>query len=129
MRWKATTFSHVLERGDYRSEHVACVTLDGLWVLLHRWIVEVYTREYRRGSVQGVPVKLWERAMEKGFVPRLPANREALAVLLSRRAVRTVHRYGIELEGLLYQDARLELAPLLWSLQWLELRRKKNVFT
>jgi putative transposase len=102
-----TTFSHVLERGDYRSEHVACVTLDGLWVLLHRWIVEVYTREYRRGSVQGVPVKLWERAMEKGFVPRLPANREALTVLLSRRAVRTVHRYGIELEGLLYQDARL----------------------
>jgi Mu transposase, C-terminal len=45
--------------------------------------------------------------MEKGFVPRLPANREALTVLLSRRAVRTVHRYGIELEGLLYQDARL----------------------
>lgn len=102
-----TTFSHVLQRGDYRSEHVACVTLDGLWVLLHRWIVEVYTREYRRGSVQGVPVKLWEQATERGFVPRLPANREALAVLLSRRAVRTVHRYGIELEGLLYQDARL----------------------
>lgn len=102
-----TTFSHVLQRGDYRSEHVACVTLDGLWVLLHRWIVEVYTREYRRGSVQGVPVKLWEQAIERGFVPRLPANREALAVLLSRRAVRTVQRYGIELEGLLYQDERL----------------------
>ncbi|GHO60843.1 hypothetical protein KSB_93180 [Ktedonobacter robiniae] len=30
-----TTFSHFLERGDYQSQHHACITLDKLWELLH----------------------------------------------------------------------------------------------
>jgi len=110
-----TTFSHFLERGEYESQKHACITLDRLWELLHLWIVDVYTQEvhsgvggYPRGK--GVPARLWQRALEEQFVPRLPPSRHDLLVLLTRTTKRKVHHYGIEFEHLLYQSAAL--APL-----------------
>ncbi len=101
-----TSFSNFLVRGDYNPAKYACITLDGLWYLLHKWTVDVYTRDKHRG-VGGVPVKLWERALERDFVPRLPANRNELAILLSRIESRVIQSTGIEFENLWYQDTRL----------------------
>ncbi len=101
-----TSFSNFLVRGDYDPAKHACVTLDGLWYLLHKWIVDVYTREGHRG-IGGVPAKLWERALGQDFVPRLPASRKELAVLLSRVDSRVIQSRGIEFENLWYQDPRL----------------------
>jgi putative transposase len=69
-----TTFSNFLVRGDYDPSKHACVTLNGLWYLLHKWIVDVYTQEAHRG-IGGVPAKIWERGLNRDFVPRLPASR------------------------------------------------------
>jgi len=105
-----TTFSNFLVRGDYDPAKHACVTLDGLWYLLHKWIVDVYTRDGHKGiggSLGGVPAKLWERALGRDFVPRLPASRNELAVLLSRVESHVIHSRGIEFEHLWYQDTRL----------------------
>ncbi|GHO60593.1 Mu transposase C-terminal domain-containing protein [Ktedonobacter robiniae] len=107
-----TTFSHFLERGDYQSQHHACITLDKLWELLHLWIVDVYTQEVHRGvgghpRGKGIPARLWEQALEEHFVPRLPPSRNDLLVLVSRTATRTIHHYGIEFEQLRYQDPKL----------------------
>jgi hypothetical protein len=66
----------------------------------------VYTREPHRG-IGGVPAKLWERALGKDFVPRLPPSRNDLAVLLSRIESRVIQNTGIEFENLWYQDTRL----------------------
>ena len=101
-----TSFSNFLVRGDYDPAKHACVTLDGLWYLLHKWIVDVYTRDKHRG-IGGVPAKLWERALERDFVPRLPASRDELAILLSRIESRVIQSAGIEFENLWYQDSRL----------------------
>jgi putative transposase len=101
-----TSFSNFLVRGDYDPAKHACVTLDGLWYLLHKWIVDVYTRDKHRG-IGGVPAKLWERALERDFVPRLPASRNELAILLSRIESRVIQSTGIEFENLWYQDSRL----------------------
>jgi len=112
-----TTFSHFLERGDYDSRSHACITLEGLWFLLHHWIVDIYAQSWRRGgrgsfrpNSQGVPAKLWERALEENFVPRLPASREELLVLLGRTEERILEPTGIEFEGLFYNGHHL--APL-----------------
>jgi putative transposase len=107
-----TTFSHFLERGDYHSEHHACITLDRLWELLHLWIVDVYTQEVRSGvgghpRGKGIPAILWQQALEGQFVPRLPPSRNDLLVLISRTTKRILHHYGIEFEQLLYQDHQL----------------------
>lgn len=101
-----TTFSNFMVRGDYDPAKHACVTLDGLWYLLHKWIVDVYTRNSHRG-IGGVPAKLWERALGRDFVVRLPPSRNELAVLLSRVESRIIENRGIEFENLWYQDPRL----------------------
>ncbi len=106
-----TTFSNFLVRGDYDPAKHACVTLDGLWYLLHKWIVDDYTRDGHKGLegkvIGGVPAKIWERALGRDFVPRLPASRNELAVLLSRVESRVIQSNGIEFEYLWYQDGRL----------------------
>jgi Integrase core domain. len=107
-----TTFSHFLERGDYDSQKHACITLDRLWELLHVWIVDVYTQEIHSGigghpRGKGIPARLWQRALDEQFVPRLPPSRNDLLVLVSRTTTRTLHHYGIEFEHLLYQDPNL----------------------
>ena len=101
-----TTFSNFLERGDYDPAKHACITLNGLWYILHKWVVDVYTREPHR-RIGGVPAKLWERALGKDFVPRLPPSRNDLAVLLSRIESRVIQNTGIEFENLWFQDTRL----------------------
>jgi len=101
-----TSFSNFLARGDYDPAKHACITLNGLWYILHKWIVDVYTRDKHRG-IGGVPAKLWERALGRDFVPRLPASRDELAVLLSRIESRVIQNTGIEFENLWYQDPRL----------------------
>jgi putative transposase len=101
-----TTFSSFLERGDYDPAKHACITLNGLWYIFHKWVVDVYTRKPHRG-VGGVPAKLWERALGKDFVPRLPPSRYDLAILLSRIESRVIQNTGIEFENLWYQDTRL----------------------
>jgi putative transposase len=105
-----TTFSDFWKRGDYDPTKHACITLDGLWYLIHKWIVDIYTREPHKGIgglSGGVPAKLWERALGRDFVPRLPASRNELAVLLSRVESRIIQSNGIEFENLWYQDNRL----------------------
>lgn len=114
-----TTFSNFLERGDYDSSKHACITLDGLWYLLHKWIVDIYTQKGRRGF--GVPARLWERACEKDFVPRLPQSRYELTVLLSRTASRGIENSGVQFENLFYPDTRL--APIRRELKK-QLKRK-----
>jgi putative transposase len=101
-----TSFSNFLARGDYDPAKHACITLNGLWYILHKWIVDVYTRESHKG-IGGVPAKLWERALGKDFVPRLPPSRNELAILLSRMEGRVIQNTGIEFENLWYQDSRL----------------------
>ncbi len=109
-----TTFSNFLVRGDYDPAKHACITLNRLWYLLHKWIVDIYTRDGHKGLegkvLGGVPAKIWERALGRDFVPRLPASRNELAVLLSRIESRVIQTNGIEFEYLWYQDSRL--APL-----------------
>ena len=120
-----TSFSNFLVRGDYDPTKHACVTLDGLWYLLHKWVVDVYTRKSHRG-VGGVPAKLWERALERDFFPRLPPSRKQLAILLSRVEDRVVQSTGIEFENLQYQDSRFsDLRGRLLTLS----RKKKSLRT
>jgi putative transposase len=98
-----TTFSNFLVRGDYDPKQHSCITLDGLWRMLHLWIVDIYTQKWHRG-VGGVPARIWQRALEQNFVPRLPASREELLVLLSRIQTRKLWHYGIEFENIIYQS-------------------------
>ncbi len=60
-----TTFSNVLERGDYDSLRHACISLEGFMQLLHIFLLDEYAIDWHDGVGKngGVPMKLWEESM------------------------------------------------------------------
>jgi putative transposase len=104
-----TTFSNVSRRSDYDSVKEACVSLNDIDQLIHKFLVDFYAERFSKG-IRAIPARAWERAIAAGFLPRLPASLEELRIILSRVEQRTVAHYGIELWGLRYNCAAL--APL-----------------
>lgn len=118
-----TTFSNILDLGDYDPSKHACISLAGFMELLHVFLLDVYAQEWHEGvggGSGGIPAKLWEESMKDGFVPCLHHDADEMRILLYNSERRTVGRSGIDYEALCYQDSVL-LAPLRERLQ----KRKK----
>ncbi len=104
-----TTFSNTTKRSDYDSVKEACICLEDVDQLIHKFLVDFYAERFSKG-IRAIPARAWQRAIVAGFLPRLPSSLEELRIILSRVEQRTVARYGIELWGLRYNCAAL--APL-----------------
>ena len=96
-----TTFSNIKERGDYDSAGQACITLGDLKQILHIFLLDIYAERFHEG-LHGVPARQWERAIENGFLPRVPASSEELLILLGQTTTRKLQPQGIEWEGIFY---------------------------
>lgn len=96
-----TTFSNFLEKGDYKSEKQALITLNELEKALNVFIVDDYCEKYHRG-LGGIPARRWESALQNNFFPRLPVDKDTLGIMLGRVDFRTVQRYGIEFDSIRY---------------------------
>jgi len=102
-----TTFSNVLERGEYDAEGMACISLARFREILHVYLLDVYGQEWNRG-VGGVPAQRWAAAVAGGWTPALHHDAEEMRLLLGRSAVRTIQRAGIDHLSLRYQSRELE---------------------
>ena len=102
-----TTFSNVLERGEYDAEGMACISLARFREILHVYLLDVYGQEWNRG-VEGVPAQRWAEAEAAGWTPALYHDAEEIRLLLGRSAVRTIQRAGIDHLCLRYQSADLD---------------------
>jgi len=102
-----TTFSHVLARGEYDAEGMACISLTRFREMLHVYLLDVYGQEWNRG-VGGVPAQRWAAGGAGGGTPALHHDAEEMRLLLGRSAVRTIQRAGIDHLSLRYQSAELE---------------------
>lgn len=102
-----TTFSNILDRGDYDPKKNAVITFDALDEMYHTYIVDVYHQQEHRG-IRDVPARLWKAAVAE-YPPAMPPHRTSLDVLLGCVAERTISRKGIELHGggLFYNDDAL----------------------
>src|SRR5260370_2253951 len=80
----STTFSNVLERGDYDSLRHACISLEGFMQLLHIFLLDEYAIDWHDGVGKngGVPMKLWEESMLSGYIPCLHHNVNDLRYIL-----------------------------------------------
>jgi putative transposase len=101
-----TTFSNTFERGDYDSPKQACLVLSEVEKALTIFVVDLYAERKQRG-LEGIPARAWEQAQAAHCVPRLPASREELAILLGRVERRVIHHYGIDFECLRYNTPEL----------------------
>jgi putative transposase len=100
-----TTLSGVDRNSDYNPSNAATVTLRHLNQLLHKFIIDIYSRTFHRG-LRDVPIEAWSRGV-KMHPLRLPPSVKDLDILSCGRAQRTIGRQGIELFSLFYQSSEL----------------------
>lgn len=100
-----TTFSNVLEKGEYDPKKHAVISLAALREMIHIWVVDIYHQSLHRG-IDDIPHRRWNESVAE-WPPNLPlklADLDVLAGLVERRAVRSS---GIELFTLNYNCAEL----------------------
>ena len=102
-----TTFSNVLQRGDYDPARHACISLARFWEILHLYLLDVYAQDWREG-LGAVPAQRWARSVAAGWTPALHHDATEARILLGRRATRTIQRTGIDHLCLRYQSAELD---------------------
>ena len=101
-----TTFSNIGERGDYPSEEMAAIDMETLVHLVTKWIVDVYDVTPHRG-IGDTPKNKWMDSAKHRIID-LPVYPAQLDVITGVPAKRTVFHYGIELEGLHYNNRQLQ---------------------
>jgi putative transposase len=100
-----TTFSNILEREEYDPTKHAVVLMSTFREMLHKWIIDVYLQTPHRG-IQDTPAHRWTTELST-LPPLLPPSASELDVVLGMTAQRVVFHYGIELEGLKYNNEEL----------------------
>jgi putative transposase len=104
-----TTFSAPGQRGEYKSEQEACITLHELYKAFHIFLLDIYTESFHRG-LGDIPARRWEAITQSGFFPRLPASAQDLKILLGRVVYRKIAPAGVQFLRLRYNSSAL--APL-----------------
>lgn len=97
-----TTFSNILQKGDYNPTSRAVVTLDELYEALHKWLVDIYQYTPHRGIGQ-TPRALWNSVTEKHRL-RIVTDRREIDAVIGRSEESSMRRTGIKLYHLTYQS-------------------------
>jgi putative transposase len=105
-RLPGSVFSNTRERGDYPSEEVAAIDLKTLTHLFTKWVVEVYHCSIHR-KLGTTPLAKWTEGLAHRSI-ELPANPEQLDTLIGIPCQRTLFRYGLEVDNLLYNSPELQ---------------------
>ncbi|KAB8144892.1 DDE-type integrase/transposase/recombinase [Chloroflexia bacterium SDU3-3] len=98
-----TTFSNMIDRGDYNVFAHACLPLNTLLKILHIFLLDIYAQRWHDG-IGGIPAKRWAESVANGFIPSLHNNAEEVRLLLQPNETRTLQRHGIDFESLVYQS-------------------------
>jgi putative transposase len=101
-----TTFANIFDRGDYQSLELAKLTLGDIDNALHIFLLDYYAEQFHDG-LHGIPARRWEQFLANGFQPRLPASVADVDILLGRVLTRSLFHYGVEIDGLRYNQREL----------------------
>lgn len=108
-----TTFSNINERGSYKSEKNASLTIHELEEWLTEYIVNIYHKT-RHEELGTTPLQQYRFGIEEdqdnpqlGILPPLIEDDETIWISLLPTYFRTVQRTGITLDDISYYDDRL----------------------
>lgn len=112
---KGTTFSNVIDRGDYDPEKNACVTFSNLMEIIHIWICDIYSQRVSKG-VKGIPAKLWNEGITHYGKPALPTSKLDWHIAIMKVKQGSIQRTGIQYDTMHYMSNDLgDLARKLLS--------------
>lgn len=100
-----TTFSNILEKGDYDPAKSAVVTFSTLKEIVHKWITDVYHQKVHR-TLGAPPAAVWERSVNPSDI-QLPDDPDRLDFILGQTETRTLTHRGIELNNLFYNSREM----------------------
>ncbi|GEM_PF-3060963 len=98
-----STFSNVIERGDYDALEHACISLKDFLRLLHIFLLDYYAQD-KHTKMGIIPAHRWDESLQAGFLPYLHTSVEETRIILYCTTYRTVSRNGIDFETLRYQS-------------------------
>jgi putative transposase len=104
-RMPGTTFSNIIDKGEYDSQKNAVISFKALQEMIHIWIIDIYSRSEHRG-LGGIPAKVWQEGIAQ-FQPALPARMSELSIMLGQVERRVITSNGIELFGMHYRSDEL----------------------
>jgi len=97
-----TSFSNSKERSDYDSEGKAQIDLNELRKLIYLRVINI--ENHRKRDVLGglSPVEMWQKAIDGGWHPRMPADYDQFRYSLLPYKERQITRHGITIFKLKY---------------------------
>jgi len=101
-----TVFSNPKQRGDYPSEKEAVLDLDDVTHLITKWIVDVYHQTAQR-ELKARPIDVWNSQLATKLI-EYPAHPDAFDIAIGEPSERSLFLYGIEFEGLHYNNDELQ---------------------
>jgi len=103
---KGTTFSNILDKGEYDPLKNAVVGFRELLEIFHKWLVDYYAIKPNKG-VNGAPAKLWEKSFENIPEPAIPTSNHDWKIILMKMGSGSIQRTGIRFMYLYYQSPQL----------------------
>ncbi len=94
-------FSNVVEKGEYDAEKMASLTVDELYRLAVRFIVDLYHHRKHRGLEGRTPFAVWNERAAKGLRP--PFSEKEIIAAFGIRAEATIDKHGVLYMGNSYQ--------------------------
>jgi len=100
-----TTFSNIVEKGDYDPVKHALIRYSVLKEIVNKWIVDVYHQKAHR-ALGASPSRMWETSIRQDEI-LLPDDPDLLNVIMGHSEDRVLTHKGIELFGLFYNSSEL----------------------
>jgi putative transposase len=113
---RGTTFSNLLERGDYDPSKNAVITLEELYEQIHRFLIDVYAFNKRHAGIRDVPARRWNELTRRYPVDPI-ADIQEIIPYLGRGIHCRLQRDGVRFKHIVYNSP--ELAALLSSAPFL----------
>jgi putative transposase len=101
-----TTFSNIVEKGDYDPQKNAIISLSRLIEIVQKWLVDYYAQSYHKGP-NGVPAKIWSNYFHMNLEPSVPESKLEWNILLMKVGKASIQRTGIRSQYLFYQSSIL----------------------
>lgn len=102
-----TTFSNIIQKGDYNSQKEARVSFSVIEKAIFKWIVDVYHQRPHPALDQMSPVDKWKESARTEEI-RVQDDSIDLDVLLGRALNRTLTHDGVQFKGLKYTSPELK---------------------
>lgn len=100
---KGTTFSNIIDKGEYDPVKNAVIGFNSLLEYFHKWVVDYYAIDFNKG-VKGVPSKIWEKSFESCPSPALPSSSIDWKIALMKVEKGSIQRTGIRYKHLYFQS-------------------------